>query len=411
MAGDPREQTERRQRTVRRAVVFLVVVVAAALLGRLGSGLDAGPMLEVEHPDGEGGAGVDRDAGAGPWRLLPDPGLAARDAHTAVWDGAAVLVWGGYGPFGSGDGLHADGAAYVVATDHWEAIPPAPLPGLVNHTAVWTGQEMLVWSGAGSGDRGAAYDPARGRWRLLSPDPLPDLQEHTAVWAGGEMLVWGGYGRPGGSPAAVRGAAYDPAADAWRLLPAAPDAGTRRAHTATWTGREMVVVGGSARGRESPTVAAQAYDPAAEAWRVLPDPPGGARDGHTAVWTGDLLLVWGGVGADGDLADPAGVAYDPAADAWSVLPDPAAGTRAGHAAAWTGAEMVVWGGVRPGRPRPAGLAYDPAGGRWRALPDPPLRPRVPPRLVWTGELLVVLDGRSFAPALASDLTAAGAPAG
>lgn len=420
---------------VRRAVVFVVVLVAALLLGRLGSGVDDGPSLEVEQslraprvPEGGDPARTVRDraalpggseargASAGVWQRLPDPGVAPRDAHTTVWTGQDVLAWGGFGPFGSGDGLHDDGVALDVATGSWQAIPPAPLAGLVNHTAVWTGApaggppssggpagdppagEMLVWSVQSSGHRGAALDPGTGRWRLLAADPLPHRVFHTAVWTGphpghaGEMLVWAGPSDEDGPG----GAAYDPVADRWRVLPDPPGGeGSRVGFTATWTGREMIVVGGTDTRAAAPPAGALAYYPATDRWRVLPDLPGGERHEHAAVWTGRNLLVWGGFGGGGQLARPIGLSYDPDTGAWSEIPEPPDGARAGHAAVWAGDRMVVWGGAhQPADGRPAGVVYDPAEQAWQALGGP-TRPRVPHRLVWTGQDLVVLDGRSL----------------
>jgi hypothetical protein len=51
---------------------------------------------------------------------------------------------------------------YDPAANHWQSLPPGPLGGRVHHTAVWTGQEMLVWGGI-AGDAaladGAAFRP------------------------------------------------------------------------------------------------------------------------------------------------------------------------------------------------------------------------------------------------------------
>lgn len=56
-----------------------------------------------------------------------------------------------------------------------------PLAAREQHVAVWTGEEMVVWGGALTGepstlpplaDDGAAYDPAAGAWRALAPSPL-----------------------------------------------------------------------------------------------------------------------------------------------------------------------------------------------------------------------------------------------
>jgi hypothetical protein len=56
---------------------------------------------------------------------------------------------------------------------------------------------MLVWGGLGAtsvvGD-GAALDPTgTGAWTALSTMGAPSARyAHTAVWTGTEMIVWGG---------------------------------------------------------------------------------------------------------------------------------------------------------------------------------------------------------------------------
>jgi len=75
-------------------------------------------------------------------------------------------------------------------------------------------------------------------WLGVSMIDAPDPRlRHTAIWTGEEMLVWGG-----GNPFPLNdGGRYDPNGDAWRPIPpATPRAG----HTAVWTGTEMVVFGG-----------------------------------------------------------------------------------------------------------------------------------------------------------------------
>lgn len=79
---------------------------------------------------------------------------------------------------------------------------------------------------------GAAYDPAADRWRLLAPAPVVP----RIAWTGQEMLVWGGQS---GSRYFDDGAAYDPAPDRWRALPASPLAA--RFTFAVWSGTQMLV--------------------------------------------------------------------------------------------------------------------------------------------------------------------------
>ena len=73
-----------------------------------------------------------------------------------------------------------------------------PLPETA-HTAVWTGSEMIVWGGGILLTPVEDTIPARivGQPPAPRTRPLPD-PSHTAVWTGSEMIVWGG-----ADPAAV----------------------------------------------------------------------------------------------------------------------------------------------------------------------------------------------------------------
>ncbi|HEV7862648.1 MAG TPA: hypothetical protein VGR20_08110, partial [Acidimicrobiia bacterium] len=85
-----------------------------------------------------------------------------------VWSGRVLLAWGipadsssdgaaDETDAGSNDGLSSPpaGGMYDPVADHWQTFPAGPLSGRVLHTAVWTGQEMLVWGGTG-GEAGLA---------------------------------------------------------------------------------------------------------------------------------------------------------------------------------------------------------------------------------------------------------------
>jgi N-acetylneuraminic acid mutarotase len=106
-------------------------------------------------------------------------------------------VVGGRGALGR-SGLYADGVAYNPAGNRWRSLP-AMDTSRIGHTAVWTGQRLLVWGGqtfrAGSWvapPHGVAYDPARNRWSPLPKSPLRGRTGHLAVWTGTQMLIWGG---------------------------------------------------------------------------------------------------------------------------------------------------------------------------------------------------------------------------
>jgi hypothetical protein len=116
------------------------------------------------------------------------------------------------------------------------------------HTAVWTGSEMIVWGGEDiNGDlvnTGGRYNPSDDSWTATSITNAPAArQAHTAVWTGSEMIVWGGnhfvfpyYFNTGGR--------YNPSTDSWTATSTINAPAARNAHTAVWTGSEMIVWGG-----------------------------------------------------------------------------------------------------------------------------------------------------------------------
>lgn len=241
----------------------------------------------------------------------------------------------------------------------------------------WTGRLLVAWGGqtaARSGEaaaNGAAYDPAANRWQVLPPSPLTARYGTTAVWTGREVLFWGGQAADG---VFADGAAYEPEARTWRRLPAAP-MGARADHQAVWTGREMVVWGGYAGCCPYDSVihdaAAAAYDPATDQWRTIaPVPPLWSGDDGSAVTVvdGDRPLVW----RRGHLG-----AYDAAVDQWEEIPgalappEPAPGELVTNTTGdpfalgvAAGGEAFLWTGPTG---RLDGVAYRPAPppGSWR----------------------------------------------
>ena len=327
----------------------------------------------------------------------------ARSSHTAVWTGAEMIIWGGYG----GTYLN-DGGRYNPAVNNW-----APLPitiktpsGRLKHAAVWTGAQMVVWGGVGPAGLfadGGTYDPALNAWNYLAanlPGTPAARQRHTAVWTGNAVLVWGGAGAAG---PLSDGGSYNPGLNTWTNLPATlpntPPA--RTAHSAVWTGSEMIVWGGDATGGGASLGDGGRYNPVQNAWHYLLPTATGApapRANHTAVWTGSQMIVWGGAAAAGDLAD--GGAYDPVADVWSPISAGLANTppaRDSHLAVWTGTQMIIWAGLNStlGTLLSDGGVYTPAANTWSYLtagaPGEPAA-RYQSTAIWTGAEMIVWGG-------------------
>jgi hypothetical protein len=81
--------------------------------------------------------------------------------------------------------------------DAWAATAIAPFKR-AEHTAVWTGTEMIVWGGAYTGatvypNTGGRYNPSTDSWTATSTANAPSGRSgHAAVWTGSEMIIWGG---------------------------------------------------------------------------------------------------------------------------------------------------------------------------------------------------------------------------
>ena len=82
--------------------------------------------------------------------------------------------------------------------DDWTATSSTNVPeGRSAHTAVWTGSEMIVWGGVGSStdlNTGGRYNASMDSWAPTSTtNNVPSTRaSHTAIWTGSEMMVWGG---------------------------------------------------------------------------------------------------------------------------------------------------------------------------------------------------------------------------
>ena len=334
-------------------------------------------------------------------------GPGGRVAHTTIFTGTDVIIWGG----GRTSTWLNDGARYNVATDTWSPISANHhLEGRWWHVAVWTGTEMIVWGGRGTFfpqqhyGNGARYDPVTDTWTPMSDEGAPSPRsQFTAVWTGTEMIVWGGTGDAFDEKG--DGARYNPETDTWSPLPAAP-LSPRLQHTAVWSGTEMILFGGlkidgflQNEYWESFGDGAR-YDPVRNTWAVLnPNGAASSRTAHSAVWTGTEMIVWGGRYMPDYTFLNSGAGYDPARDVWTDLP--ASGTplaRMDHAAAWSGTEMIIWGGVTD--PSPAetstGGRYNPATRTWTATTDVgAAEPRFFGRTdsgVWTGNALFIYGG-------------------
>src|SRR5262249_22132602 len=160
-----------------------------------------------------------------------------RSDHTAVWTGTEMIVWGG--AYTGATMYPNTGGRYNPSTDSWTTTSTVNAPsGRQDHVAVWTGSEMIVWGG---GDwvfatTGARYNPVTNTWIAISTSNAPPPADYTGVWTGSEMIVWNGFSG---------GGKYNPNSNSWTGLSTINAPSPRGWHTAVWTGSEMIVWGGS----------------------------------------------------------------------------------------------------------------------------------------------------------------------
>lgn len=255
--------------------------------------------------------GAAYDPATDTWVPIAPAPLAARNWHTTVWLQDRMVIWGG----SWGGAAVADGASYDPASNTWTLLPAAPLEPRTSHRAVASADRMLVWGGFGAteaeragkvpGSRaprgkyfadGAIYNPVDNTWTPMAPYPQTTesaaRSDFSSVWTGTHMLVWGGVGRTADCAPCDHddGAAYELSSDSWKLMAPSPLAG-RGNHRALWTGKEMVVLGGSGTTALNDGAA---YNPATDTWSQLPVSPVLGQQGWELVRVGDNLIVWGG---------------------------------------------------------------------------------------------------------------------
>ncbi len=324
----------------------------------------------------------------------PVSGATARNLPCVVWSGSEMLVWGGGG----------SGWRFHPGTKVWTPMSTAGQPvDRESAVCVWTGTEMIVWGGnTGTTylNTGGRYNPATDTWTSMNLTNAPASRRRAAaVWTGTEMLVWGG------SNAGVLGdgGRYRPVAGgpgSWSALPSTGAPAGRFWHTAVWTGNRMVVYGGSANVNLASFNDGARFNPAGGgSWEAIAAGPS-PRYFHTAVWTGSRMLVWGG--SDFNLTSPiaGGSSYDPVANVWQAITTAGAPPpRYQHSAVWTGNEMILWGGstsnVNQFVYSAAGGRYRPADNTWTATAETGAPSgRILPNAVWTGADMIVWGGRN-----------------
>jgi len=316
-----------------------------------------------------------------------------RVGHTAVWTGNEMIVWGGYQPANVFGTPFNTGGRYNPSTDNWTTTSLTHVPiGRNGHTAVWTGSEMIVWGGNdlhNNLNTGGRYNPSTDIWTPINTTNVPSPRSgHTAVWTGNQMIIWGG------SPPVNTGGRYNPNTDSWTATSTTNAPSSRHGHTAVWTGNQMIVWGGVDATSNYANTGGR-YNPITNSWTPTsttnaPDP----RLSHTAVWTGTAMIIWGG--DNGGSSFRTGGNYFPSTDTWvATTMTNAPQGRSVFTAVWTGHEMIVWGGFGAGGYLGTGGRYNPGANSWTATSttNAPTG-RDAHTAVWSGTEMIVWGGQT-----------------
>lgn len=128
------------------------------------------------------------------WTTISTTGAPAPNTDAvAVWTGTEMIVYGGY------SAPYRTGGRYNPATNTWTLLPTSGAPAGSGYiSGVWNGTSFIVWGGApdngtSSLNTGAVFSPATNTWTALLQTGAPAARSnHSAVWTGSEMIVWGG---------------------------------------------------------------------------------------------------------------------------------------------------------------------------------------------------------------------------
>jgi N-acetylneuraminic acid mutarotase len=316
-----------------------------------------------------------------------------RSSHTAVWTGNEMIIWGGFDEL-----FHTTntGGRYNPNTDGWTATSTANAPDSRElHVAVWTGNEMIIWGGTGADylNTGGRYNPNTDAWTATSTINAPAARyDPTAVWTGSEMIVWGG---TDDSTVFDTGGRYNPGTNSWNATSTTNAPAPRQAHAAVWDGNEMLVWGGGDLSSQYFNTGGR-YNPGTNSWNATSTTNAPtARSGPTAVWTGSQMIIWGGWGGVSNFNT--GGRYNPGANSWTVTSTiNAPAGRSGHTAVWSGTEMVVWGGGGDFGAFNDGGRYNPTANSWTStntynVPDA----RDSHAAVWTGSEMIIWGGFAY----------------
>jgi hypothetical protein len=244
---------------------------------------------------------------------------------------------------------------------------------------------MLVWGGAerdgtARGD-GAAYDPATNTWRTLPAASFSASGTQAAVWARDRWVVVDG-APDTANPVHLNVSSYRPDSNDWQPLPGV-DVPNTSWYSLAWTGNQVVLFvnafEGAGRG-----FSLWLGDPDPAWVPIAESPTFGLSPNRVEIWTGTEIVLRSGVQGGPDQV----VAYHPGSDRWRTASPPPLGLGEGSNT-WTGT-LAIFGLGTTGMERLT--VYDPTRDAWFGLPPLDSQIRQFATQTWTGERLIAWGG-------------------
>ncbi len=341
------------------------------------------------------------------WSMVsPGSPPSNRYEHSAVWTGDELIIWGGR----NGGTYLGDGASYDPSVGVWSTIASAGIAGRVDHAAVWCDNTMVIWGGSAPGNTyyntGSVYIPGSNTWVAMSTSPLTARSNMVAVCYNNLVYFWGGMVDTGSTVYFGDGAVFDPSSNTWTTFPVssgpAPSIRSRTAHGVI--GDKLVVWGGTG---PSALSTGGVYNFSTQAWSTMSTtgaPAARFRMGYVASDT--ELYVYGGIGIGSVYLSGLGYRYNPNTNSW-MTHTVANSTQAiaDVKMAWNGKQVVAWGGETfadlggagglTTNTVNSGFIYDPATAGINSTPVISADGRKDHSLVWSGYSFIVYGGHRY----------------
>lgn len=230
---------------------------------------------------------------------------------------------------------------------------------------------------------GAIYDPDADEWEAIPAAPIPELAEGN-TWFIDTQISQDRLAVTTADLAStkVSAAVYDFTTREWTAAPA-QTAIPSLFDAVVWDGTTLAVVRVDDGFRlDTPADRVEApvtlrWELGADRWTTGAPAPLPMRHQVGKAIDGGRLALWGGIGGTNNDVFADGALYDLASDTWTpIAPSPLSG-RLQHAIEWVDGRLLVGGGydglAETSGPAPGAAWYDPDTGTWTPGPSLPFR--------------------------------------